>query len=210
MTNILIADDHPIFRCGLKDLLEAQPEVKLIGEAETGTKALQMARKQRWDVVVLDISMPEIGGMEILKVLKQEQPKLPVLILSAHPENQYAMRALHAGAAGYMTKETAPHELIRALRKILHGGKYISETLAEKLAFNIGPNSNRKPHDLLSDREYDIMLRIASGKSLGMIATELSLSPRTVSTYRSRVLEKMQMTTNAELIRYALENKLID
>lgn len=169
-----------------------------------------MARKQRWDALVLDITMPGLGGIEILNILRKERPKLPVLILSAHPENQYAVRALRTGAAGYMTKETAPQELIRGLRRILQGGKYVSETLAEKLAIDVSGQSDRKPHDLLSDREYEIMRMIAAGKPLGTIAGELALSPRTVSTYRSRVLEKMQMKTNADLTRYALENKLID
>lgn len=210
MTKVLIADDHPLFRRGLKDILQAQPDIELVGEADTGHKALQMARKQRWDALVLDITMPGLGGIEILSILRQEQPKLPILVLSAHPENQYAVRVLRAGAAGYMTKETAPQELIRGLRKVLRGAKYVSETLAEKLAFDLGAQNARKPHDLLSDREYEIMRMIASGKPLGKIASELALSPRTVSTYRSRVLEKMQMKTNADLIRYALQNKLLD
>lgn len=210
MTKVLIADDHPLFRRGLKDILQAQPDIELVGEADTGHKALQMARKQRWDALVLDITMPGLGGIEILSILRQEQPKLPILVLSAHPENQYAVRVLRAGAAGYMTKETAPQEFIRGLRKVLRGAKYVSETLAEKLAFDLGAQNARKPHDLLSDREYEIMRMIASGKPLGKIASELALSPRTVSTYRSRVLEKMQMKTNADLIRYALQNKLLD
>ena len=210
MTKVLIADDHPVFRRGLKDILDAQRDIELVGEADTGHKALEMVRKQPWDVLVLDVTMPGLGGIEILSILKQEQPKLPVLILSAHPENQYAVRLLRAGAAGYMTKETAPQELIRGLRRILQGAKYVSETLAEKLAFDLGAQNEKKPHDLLSDREYEIMRMIASGKPLGKIASELALSPRTVSTYRSRVLEKMRMKSNADLIRYALQNKLID
>jgi DNA-binding NarL/FixJ family response regulator len=210
MTKVLIADDHPLFRRGLKDILQAQPDVELVGEADSGNKALEMARKQRWDVLVLDITMPGLGGIEVLSILRKEQPKLPILILSAHPENQYAVRALRAGAAGYMTKETAPQELIRGLRKVLQGAKYVSEALAEKLAFDLGAQTEKKPHDLLSHREYEIMRMIASGKPLGKIASELALSPRTVSTYRNRVLEKMRMKTNAELIRYALQNKLID
>ncbi len=210
MTKILIADDHPLFRRGLKDILQTQPDIELVGEADTGHKALEMARKQRWDVLVLDITMPGLSGIEILNVLRKEQPKLPILILTAHPENQYAVRVLRAGAAGYMTKETAPHELIRGLRKILKGAKYVSETLAEKLASDLGAQNQKKPHDLLSDREYEIMRLIASGKPLGKIAGELALSPRTVSTYRSRALEKMKMKTNTDLIRYAMENKLID
>ena len=210
MTKVLIADDHPLFRRGLKDILQAQPDIELVGEADTGHKALLMARKQRWDALVLDITMPGLGGIEILSILRQEQPKLPILVLSAHPENQYAVRALRAGAAGYMTKETAPQELIRGLRKILRGGKYVSETLGEKLAIDVSGQSDKKPHDLLSHREYEIMRMIASGKPLTKIAGELALSPRTVSTYRSRLLEKMQMKTNTDLIRYALENKLID
>lgn len=210
MTKVLIADDHPLFRRGLKDILQAQPDIELVGEADTGHRTLEMARKQRWDALVLDITMPGLGGMEILNTLKKEQPKLPVLILSAHPENQYAVRALRTGAAGYMTKETAPQELIRGLRRILQGGKYVSDTLAEKLAIDVSSPRDKKPHELLSHREYEIMRMIASGKSLGKIASKLALSPRTVSTYRSRILDKMHMKTNTDLIRYALENKLID
>ncbi len=210
MTKVLIADDHPLFRRGLKDILQTQADIELVGEADTGHKALEMARKQRWDVLVLDITLPGLGGIEILNILRKEQPKLPILILTAHPENQYAVRVLRAGAAGYMTKETAPQELIRGLRKILKGAKYVSETLAEKLVSDLGAQNQKKPHDLLSDREYEIMRMIAAGKPLGKIASELALSPRTVSTYRTRVLEKMQMKTNTDLIRYALENKLID
>lgn len=210
MTKVLIADDHPIFRQGLKDVLRAQVDVEVIGEAETGHKALEMSRKQRWDVVLLDIAMPGIGGMEVLRMLKQERPKLPVLVLTTHSEDQYGVRALRAGADGYLTKEKAPQELVRALRKVLQGGKYVSETLAEELAFHLSADRDKFPHEALSEREYDIMRRIASGKSILGIANELALSPRTVSTYRARIMEKMQMKTNTDLIRYALKKQLID
>lgn len=210
MTKVLIADDHPIFRHGLKDVLHMQGNVEVIGEAETGWKALEMTRQQPWDVVVLDISMPGMSGMEVLRILKQEHPRLPVLILSTHPEDQYGLRTIKSGADGYLTKEKAPQELLRAITKLLQGGKYVSDVLAEELALHVRAGTDKLPHELLSDREYDIMRRIASGKSLLEIAHELALSPRTVSTYRTRLLEKMRMKTNTDLIRYALEKKLID
>ncbi len=209
MTKVLIADDHPIFRRGLKDVLQMQG-IEAIGEAENGWKALDMARHQPWDIVILDISMSGMSAMEVLHILKQEQPRLPVLILSAHPEDQYGLRTIKSGADGYLTKEKAPQELLRAVTKLLQGGKYVSDSLAEELASHVRAGTDKQPHELLSDREYDIMCKIASGKSLREIAHELALSPRTISTYRTRMLEKMQMKTNADLIRYALERKLID
>jgi len=207
---ILIADDHPIFRKGLKQVLAAESDVAAVGEAENSQKALELARKQHWDVVVLDITMPGRSGLDVLKELRQERPKLPVLILSASPEDQYAVRVLKAGAAGYMTKERAPQELIKAIRKVLQGEKYLSESLAQKLVFDLETDSEKPLHETLSDREYQVMRMIVSGNAVKQIAQELHLSVKTISTYRARTLEKMKMKTIAELVRYATQNRLID
>lgn len=207
---VLIADDHPIFRAGLKEILSKDEEVELIGEAENGHKALDLARKSRWDVVVLDITMPGKGGLEVLQELRRERPKLPVLVLSAHPEDQMALRLIRAGASGYLTKDQAPKVLLTAIRKVLHGQKYVSESLAEKAVVEWASDSAKPLHETLSNREYQVMSLIAAGKAIKEIATELFLSVRTVSTYRTRVLEKMNMKTNADLIRYALQHKLVD
>jgi DNA-binding NarL/FixJ family response regulator len=205
---ILIADDHPIFRAGLKETLAKDPGVESIGEADDGHKAVELARKKRWDVVVLDIMMPGRDGLEVLQELRRERPKLPVLILSAHPEDQLALRLLKAGAAGYLTKQKAPEVLLTAIRKVVSGGKYINESLAEKVVFAF--ESEKPPHETLSNREYQVMRMIASGKTIQKIGKELFLSVRTVSTYRARILEKMNMNSNAEIIRYAVDHKLID
>ena len=179
---ILIADDHPIFRAGLKETLAKEPEVELIGEADDGHKTLELARKKRWDAVVLDIMMPgKERSMEVLQELRRERPKLPVLILSAHPEDQLALRLLKAGAAGYVTKQKAPEVLLTAIRKVVSGGKYINESLAEKVVFAF--DSEKLPHDSLSNREYQVMRMIASGKTMQEIGKALFLSVRTVSTY---------------------------
>jgi DNA-binding NarL/FixJ family response regulator len=207
---ILVADDHPIVRQGLKQILASEPDVIAVGEAENAQKMLELARKQHWDVIVLDITMPGRSGLDVLKELRHERPKLPVLVLSAHPEDQYAVRVLRAGAAGYMTKEKAPEELIGAIKKVLRGGKYVSASLAEKLAFDLGIASDKPLHKTLSDREYEVMRMIASGKTATQIAKKLYLSVKTISTYRTRVLEKMRMKSNAELMRYAIQNRLID
>jgi two-component system invasion response regulator UvrY len=207
---ILIADDHPIFRAGLKEILGKDKEVELIGEAENGRQALELALNKRWDVVVLDITMPGKGGLEVLQELQRERPKLPVLILSAHPEDQLALRLIKAGASGYLTKDQAPKVLLTAIRKVLHGGKYLSETLSEKALGEWASDSTKPLHETLSHREYQVMSGIAAGKAIKEIATELFLSVRTVSTYRARVLEKMHMATNADLIRYALQHNLVD
>lgn len=209
MIRVLIADDHPIVRQGLKQILSQEPEFSVCGEAQTSQDVLDLIRKQSWDVVILDISMPGRGGLDVLKDIKRERPKLPVLILSMHPEDQYAIRALRAGASGYVTKESAPEELVSAVRKIIRGGKYISPTLAERLALEIEAPTEKPPHELLSDREYQVLVMIASGKTVSQIADELSLSVKTISTYRARLLEKMKMKTNAELTHYAIENKLV-
>ena len=207
---ILIADDHPIFRAGLKEILGKDKEVKSIGEAENGRQALDLARKQRWDILLLDITMPGNGGLEVLQELRREQPKLPVLILSAHPEDQLALRLIKAGASGYLTKDRAPKVLFSAIKKILHGGKYVSESLADKALAQWASDGPDSSHESLSNREYQVMIRIAAGRSMKKIAAELFLSVRTVSTYRTRVLEKMHLKTNADLIRYALQHKLVD
>jgi two-component system invasion response regulator UvrY len=210
MIRVLIADDHAVVRQGLKQILGDTPEMVVAGEATTGQEVLDRVRAEAWDVVVLDISMPDRSGLDILKQLRSERPKLPVLVLSMHSEDQYAMRVLKAGASGYLTKDSAPDELVKAVRKVVSGGRYVSAFLAEKLAFEIGTDSNRLPHETLSDREFQVLRGIAAGKSVTEIAAELYLSPKTVSTYRARLLQKMNLTTNAELIHYAIQNHLID
>ena len=206
---ILIADDHPIVRAGFKQVLSDTPDMLVADEAGNGQEVLNLIGKKDYDLVLLDISMPGRSGLEILKDLKSEKPKLPVLILSIYPEEQYAVRALRAGASGYMTKASAANELIAAIRKISAGGKYISASLAEKLAFYLDGDATRPPHETLSDREYQVMLMIASGKTVTEIADELCLSVKTISTYRTHILEKMKMKNNAEITLYAVQNKLV-
>ena len=210
MIRALIADDHAVVRQGLKQILGDTPEMVVAGEATTGQEVLDKIRAETWDVVVLDISMPDRSGLDILKQLRSERPKLPVLVLSMHSEDQYAMRVLKAGASGYLRKDSAPDELIEAIRKVVSGGRYVSSFLAEKLAFEVGTDLSRLPHETLSDREFQVLRGIAAGKSVTEIAAELYLSPKTVSTYRARMLEKMNLGTNAELIHYAMQNHLID
>lgn len=210
MIRILIADDHPIVRQGLKQILSEELDIETFGEASDSQEVLELVQKQDWDIVVLDITMPGRGGIDVLKELKQQRPKLPILVLSMHPEDQYAKRVLKAGAAGYMTKESAQDELVKAIRKILGGGKYISPSFAKKLAFDLDTKTEEPLHEALSDREYQVMIMIASGKTVSQIAEELSLSVKTIGTYRSRILEKMKMKTNAELMHYAIRNKLIE
>jgi DNA-binding NarL/FixJ family response regulator len=206
---ILIADDHPIVRAGFKQVISDMPDMLVADEAGNGQEVLNLIRKKDYDLVLLDISMPGRSGLEILKDLKSEKPKLPVLILSIYPEEQYAIRALRAGASGYMTKASAPNELILAIRKISEGGKYISASLAEKLAYYLDGDAAKPPHETLSDREYQVMLMIASGKTVTEIANELCLSVKTISTYRTHILEKMKMKNNAEITLYAVQNKLV-
>lgn len=210
MIRVLIADDHPVVRQGLKQILGEVREMVVAGEAINGQEALDKVRAEAWDVVVLDISMPDHSGLDILKQLRSERPKLPVLVLSMYSEDQYAMRVLKAGASGYLTKDSAPNELVKAIRKVVTGGRYVSPFLAEKLAFEIGADSSKPPHETLSDREFQVLGLLAAGKSVKEIAAELSLSVKTVSTYRARLLQKMNLTTNAELIHYAIQNHLID
>jgi two-component system invasion response regulator UvrY len=210
MIKVLIVDDHPIVRQGLKQILSEEPDMAVLGEAQNSQEVLELVHNQDWDIVVLDITMPGRGGLDVLKEVRHERPKLPVLMLSVHPEDQYAVRTLKAGAAGYMTKESAPEELVQAIRRIVHGGKYVSSMLAEKLAFHLEAETEKPLHDNLSDREYQVMLMIASGKRTGAVAEEMSLSVKTVSTYRARILEKMGMKGNADLTYYVFKNRLLD
>lgn len=210
MTHILIADDHAILRRGLKEILMGELEGVVFHEAGSAQDVLDQIQTHVCDLVILDITMPGRSGLDLLRDLQQLRPELPVLMLSMHPENQYAKRVLRAGAAGYMNKETAPKELVKAVRKVLAGGRYVSADLAEKLAADLSANDARLPHERLSDREFEVVRMIASGKTASQIAEELHLSVTTVSTYRARILEKMGLANNAELMRYAMHNKLID
>jgi two-component system, NarL family, invasion response regulator UvrY len=207
---VLIADDHAVFRRGLKETIgEAFPKVTF-GEAKTAQEAVESVRRHDWEIVILDISMPGLSGLDILDDLRRLRPKLPVLFLSMYPEEQYARRALKSGAAGYLTKDSIPEELKEAVRRILAGGRYVSATLAEKLAFDLRRGADKPIHELLSDREFQVLRMIASGKTVKQIADEISLSVKTVSTYRARILEKTGMKTTAELIRYAFQAQLVD
>jgi DNA-binding NarL/FixJ family response regulator len=207
---ILIADDHAVFRRGLTETLGEAFSRVTFGEAKTAQETLEYVRRQDWDVVILDISMPGKSGLDILDDLHRLRPKLPVLLLSMHPEGQYARRALKSGAAGYLTKESVPEELKEAVRRVRAGGRYVSATLAEKLAFDLRREADMPVHELLSDREFQVFRMIASGKTVKQIADEIALSVKTVSTYRARILLKTGMKTTAELIRYALQSQLVD
>lgn len=209
MIRILIADDHPIVRRGLKQILAEEPDFSVVGEAQDGAGVRAALLEQPCDVLVLDINMPGSSGLEMLQEITESQPDLPVLIMSIHPEEQFGVRALRAGAAGYLTKETAPEELVNAIRKVHGGGKYVSPSLSEKLVSAIQTDSDRPPHELLSNREYEILCLLASGRTVSQIAEQLILSVKTVSTYRTRILEKMNLHTNAELIHYALSRQLV-
>ena len=210
MLRILIADDHPIVRQGLGQLIAKTTDMVVTDEAGNGWEVLSKARGSFCDVVLLDISMPGLHGLDIIKQLKNENPRLPILILSMHSEEQYAVRAFRAGASGYLTKERAPDELLAAIRKVSMGGKYVSSSLAEKLASYLEIGVEQLPHETLSDREYQVMRMIAAGKTVAEIADELSLSVQTISTYRSRILQKMQIKNNVELANYAIRNRLLD
>jgi len=209
MQKILIVDDHEVLRDGVKRVLDKPSGTITFGEAGTVQAALKLVREQEWDVMVLDLSLGGRSGLEVLKELKQIRPGLPVLILSMHSEEQYARRAFKAGAAGYITKDTPRAELVKAIKKVISGGRYVSADLAERLAFDLGRDTDRAPHEILSDREFEVMGLIASGKTVGEIADILSLSDSTISTYRTRILEKMAMKTNAEITHYAIQNKLV-
>jgi two-component system, NarL family, invasion response regulator UvrY len=207
---VLIADDHAIIRHGLKQILSDTDDMEVVVEADGGVKALQLLRTTPCDVVLMDVSMPDRNGIDTLKLVKKEFPKLPVLILSMHPEEQYAVRALRAGAAGYLSKQGAPEQLVTAIRQVASGKKYVSAAVAEELANAIGEDVERPPHEKLSDREYQTLCMISSGKTLTQIAEQLNLSVKTVSVYRARLLEKMKLRNNAELTHYGLKHGLVE
>jgi DNA-binding NarL/FixJ family response regulator len=209
MIRVLIVDDHAIVRRGLRALLSDELQGAAFGEASNAQQALEVLRKEKWDVALLDVTLPGKSGLDLLKEFKSARPRLPVLVLSAHPEDQFALRALKSGAEGYLTKDSAPEELVKAIRKVLAGGRYVSPTLAEKLASNLRKDFTRMPHETLSDREYETMCLIASGKTVTEIAGELSLSAKTISTYRTRILEKLGVKNSAALVQYAIRNGLV-
>jgi len=209
MIRVLIADDHALVRRGLRELLEEETDISLAAEAATASDLMVLARREAWDVAVVDLNLPDANGLDVLKNLKAQFPDRPVLILSMHPEDQYAVRALRAGAAGYLNKEGAPDELLAAVRKAARGGRYVSDALAERLATELGGREGPL-HERLSDREFQVLRLIASGRTATEMATAMHLSVKTVSTYRARILEKMGLRHNAELTRYALEHRLIE
>ncbi len=205
---VLIADDHAVVRRGVREILEEALLGIAVDEAGSASETLKAVRDKAYDIVLLDISFPDGNGLDVLRQIRSHGPSTRVLLLSTYSEEQYARRALRSGAAGYLTKDRAPDELIDAIRKVAAGGKYITQSLAERLADEIGAETQQAPHETLSDREFQIMIHLAAGKSVGEIAAELALSPKTVSTYRSRVLEKLNVKTTAEIVRYVLENQL--
>ncbi len=210
MLKVLVVDDSPLFRRGVRDLVIEGFHGAKVGEAGNAHEMLDLQRRKPWDMVVMDISMPGMNGLDALKQVKQEFPDLPVLILSMHPEEQYAIRMFKAGANGYLTKAAAPEELVKAIKKVHGGGKYVSAALGEALASRVNLDAEKSPHDLLSDREYEVLCLIGSGKTVSEIAEKMNLSVTTISTYRARILEKMRMKTNAELTRYAIQQRLVE
>lgn len=210
MIGIMLADDHAIVRAGLKQVLGEAPDFVVVGEAGNGQEVIDLVREKTPDVLLLDMSMPGKSGIDLIKLLKADHPKLPILVLSMHKEEQYAVRAIKAGAAGYLTKESAAELLVSAIRKVAGGGKYISPTVAERLAMEYGNSREETPHTSLSDREYQIFQMIVAGTTITAIADQLSLSVKTVSTHKSRILQKMGKSSSAELIHYAIEHHLFD
>jgi len=210
MIRVLVADDHAVVRRGVLQILEEAPDVIAAGEASTGRQVLQEVQEHEYDVLVLDIAMPDGGGLEILRQLQTLKPGIRVLILSMYPEQQYAVRTLKAGAAGYLTKESAPDELVAAVRQVAAGGRYITRSLAQTLADELGSKGDKEAHETLSNREYQVMTLLAAGKTVTDIATELSLSVKTISTYRARILGKLGAESTTEIIRYAFEHGLVD
>lgn len=206
---ILVCDDHPIVRQGLRSILLANPDVTSVGEAGTGAEVLRLVGTQPWDVVVLDINLPGLSGLDALRQLKQERPRLPVLMLSVHAADQYAVRTLRAGAAGYLTKGAAPDELVKAVRIVAAGRKYVTSDVAERLALDLEHPSERPPHEALTDREYQILCLLGAGKTPSEIARALALSVKTVSTHRVHALRKLGLKSNVEIIRYALQRGLV-
>ena len=209
MIKVLIVDDHTIVRDGLKQILAETSDIAVAAEAQDGQEAIEKVRENGYDVVLLDVALPGADGLSVMRVLRQEKPSVAVLVLSAYSEEQYAVRFLKAGAAGYLTKESASNELILAIRKVAQGGKYVTQSLAERLAASLVSDADKPPHEALSDREYQVMRLIASGKTVGEIAEELRLSVKTVSTFRARILKKLQLSNNADIIRYALTRGVV-
>ena len=210
MIKVLVADDHAVVRRGLRQILAETPDIHVAGEAVTAADVFRLVRGERWDVLVLDINLPGGNGIEVLSEIKKERPQLPVLILTVYSEEQYAVRAIKAGAAGFLTKESAPDRLVDAVHKLASGGRYVTPEVAEALASIVAGEGTGLPHERLSDREFEVLRMLASGKTVSQVAQELSLSVKTVSTHRTRILHKMNMKTNAELTHYALKNQLVD
>jgi DNA-binding NarL/FixJ family response regulator len=210
MLRVLIADDHAVVRAGLRQILEETGDIAVTGEAANGAALMELVRRDDFDLVILDISMPGRGGIEVLPRLRSERPHLPVLILSTYPEEQYAVRLIKAGAAGYLNKESAPELLVQAVRQIARGGRYIGPAVAELLANQLTGESGATAHEQLSNREYEVMRLLGAGKTVTEVAEKLSLSVKTVSTYRARLLDKLGLQSNADLIRYVIENRLAD
>ncbi len=210
MIRIVVADDHTIVREGLKQVLSAASDLSIVGEAQNGHEVLQRVRELEFDVLLLDMSMPGKSGIELIKQVRAEKPKLRVLVLSMHQEQQYAVRAIKAGASGYLTKESASARLVSAIRKVAGGGAFITEAVAEQLALGAMPQADGPPHSALSDREFQVFRLLVSGKAVSNIADELNLSVKTVSTHKARIMQKMNMSNPTELIRYALQHRLID
>jgi len=210
MQSVLIVDDHAVVRQGLRQILADALSAVQIDEASNADEALGLVLKKNYDLVMLDISLPGRSGLELLRDIKYQQPSLPVLVLSVHPEDQMGVRILKAGASGYVNKDCEPLELVRAVNKVLSGGRYVSPTLAERLVLDIQSDAGKPPHELLSDREFEVLCAIARGKSVSEIARDLGLSVKTVSTYRARILDKMHMKTNAELTHYAVREGLVE
>ena len=208
MIRVLLADDHTVVRRGLKQILAETEDIRTAGEVDSGAGVLRTVRERKYDIVLLDITLPDQNGLEVLGQLRNTNPSLPVLMLSVHPEEQYAIRALKEGAAGYLTKDSAPEEMVAAIRKVYRGGKYVSSALAERLAGLLG-SQEKAPHESLSEREFQVMLLLANGKSVSEIANGLALSAKTVSTYRARLMGKLGVNSIAELVRYAMKHELI-
>jgi two-component system invasion response regulator UvrY len=209
MIRLLIADDHPVVRSGLRRIAEEDRSISVAAEASNGEETLAAMRNTIVDVVLLDVSMPGTLFIETLQRLRSDYPSARVLVLSGHPEDQWAVRALRAGASGYLTKDHSPEQLVEAVRRVYRGGRYVSPTLAERLASHLGPQFGGSPHELLSDREFEVLRRLGGGHSVKEVATELRLSPKTVSTYRTRLMEKLGITTSADIVRYASQHGLI-
>ncbi len=209
MLHVILCDDHPIFREGLKKILLPHSDIKVDAEAGSGAELMQKIEGRRFDVLILDISLKDMNGLDVVKALQASGNRTAILILSMHPEEHYALRALKAGAAGYLQKESVPEELVNAIRKIAKGGKYVTPSLAERLAYQLEPNTEKAPHELLSDREYQVLCLLAAGRGVKEIAAELALSPPTVATYRSRILTKLNLSTTVDLVRYALRYGLV-